>query len=122
MTLKELCSQFMHDANLVIVDATLCGKNITEIVRKNKSLFQDIEVEDIDIVGDYIQVIVSSKNLESFIKAYEGYKAIKDFCTARPTINGCRTCPFRDTTVSVYEGSEQFCILLNNAPQFWDDI
>lgn len=122
MTLKELCSQFMHDANLVIVDATLCGKNITEIVRKNKEMFQDIEVEDIDIVGDHIQVIISSKNLEGFIKAYEGYKALKDFCTSRPSNNDCRACPFRDKTTSIYDGSKQCCILANNIPQFWDVI
>lgn len=122
MTLKELCSQFIHEANLVIIDVTFHGKDITEIVRKNKDLFHDTEVEDIDIIGDHIQVIVSSKNLESFIKAYEGYKVIKDFCTSRPTNNDCRTCPFRDKTVSVYEGSEHFCILAKNTPQFWDDI
>lgn len=120
MTLKELCSQFMHDATLKIIDATSCGKDITDIVRNNKDKFQDIEVEDISIQGSYIQIIISSGVLASMIKAVESYKVLRDYCTSKPSTNDCRECIFRDKNSSIYDGSKQCCILANNIPQFWD--
>lgn len=114
MTLKELCSQFMHDATLKIIDATSFGKDITDIVRKNKNLFQDVEVEDIDIRGGYIVIIISSGELASKIKAIEAYMVLKDYCKSKPTNNECETCIFRD--------DDDYCILANNTPENWDNI
>lgn len=119
MTLKELCSQFTHDANIVIHDIT-SGKAVTDFVLANKNLCEDIPVENIEIRNDEIYIICIfgvHSTLER--EMYEAAKKLCTFCNTKPTLDDCAKCMFFNKNYSKENGSRKSC-LIAGIPQYWN--
>ena len=118
MKLKELCSQFTVDANIVIHDVT-SDNTVTDFVLANKAICEDIPVEDIEIRDDeiYIFCILGEHTKERIV--YEAAQVLRSFCRTKPALDDCAKCMFFNHNYSKENGSKKPCMIAG-IPQYWN--
>ena len=118
MTLKELCSQFTRDANIVIHDVT-SDKTVTDFVLANKAICEDIPVEDIEIRDDEIYIFCALVDLSKEREIYEAAKMLRSYCQTKPTLDDCAKCMFFNKNYSKENGSRKSCHIAG-IPHYWN--
>ena len=118
MTLKELCSQFTVDANIVIQDVT-SGKTVTDFVRDNKKICENIPVEKIEIEDDMIYIFCILGEHTKEREVYEAAQMLRSYCQTKPTLDDCAKCMFFNKNYSKENGSRKSC-LIAGIPHYWN--
>ena len=118
MTLKELCSQFTVDANIVIQDVT-SGETVTDFVRDNKKFCENILVEKIEIKDDEIHIFCALVDISKEREIYEAAQMLRSYCQTKPTLDDCAKCIFYNSNFGKENIPRKSC-LIGGIPQYWD--